>query len=523
MPVKKIKPFHKTKTSQDLSGREGMVWNSLFNIGGHLIYVVAGFILPRIIDNKMGQELLGVWDFSWSIVNQFLLISVGVSSSVNRYVARYRVRGETALLNQFVSSVLAITHVLGLLAFGLTVTISLFCPTLFGERLGENTHEAQQILFYLGLSMVIQLCWQPFNGIITGCHQWRLQNIIQGGWHAVSVLIMIIALKMNQGLSVLAFIYMCGIFLAYLSRIIVSFRIYPDLTIRFSFIRITFIKEIFFFGGKSLIPSISSMLRRQFVNVLIVMYLGPTALALYARPQSLIFHMEALIKRMIRILVPTVSTLESQGQWSELHKVLITSVRYSFFILLPMVFVLGIFGGAILEFWMGPQYYNDWLPAILSFGFLLTIGQSGIFYVLVGMNAHGKAGVSQLVASVSSIFLIYLVLHHSQRNLIAVALCVVVPLNLVNLLYLPQHICRKIHLDLKEYLISILKQPILLIMPFAGCLLVAKYIFYFNPIKGLCVGGAVGFVYLTIVYWKFVCPDRIKCLARHLSPLHMNS
>ena len=46
------------------------------------MFIVAGFLMPRMMDYYVGQRLLGVWDLGWSIVSYFELAQIGVGSSV---------------------------------------------------------------------------------------------------------------------------------------------------------------------------------------------------------------------------------------------------------------------------------------------------------------------------------------------------------------------------------------------------------------------------------------------------------
>ena len=92
------------KTGEDLTGRDRLVSNVLFSWSAHFVFIAAGFIMPRMIDRRLGQELLGVWDFAWSLVSYFGLVQMGLTSSVNRYVARYRAVGDISGVNQVVSS-----------------------------------------------------------------------------------------------------------------------------------------------------------------------------------------------------------------------------------------------------------------------------------------------------------------------------------------------------------------------------------------------------------------------------------
>ena len=73
----------------DLSGRDRLVSSVIFNWAAYFVYIVAGFIIPRLIDRQLGQELLGIWDFAWSLVSYFALVQFGIASSVNRYIAKY--------------------------------------------------------------------------------------------------------------------------------------------------------------------------------------------------------------------------------------------------------------------------------------------------------------------------------------------------------------------------------------------------------------------------------------------------
>jgi len=72
---------------EDLTGRHRLVSNVIFNWGGHFVFIIAGFIMPRMIDRRLGQEILGIWDFAWSLVSYFQIVGMGIGSSVNRFVA----------------------------------------------------------------------------------------------------------------------------------------------------------------------------------------------------------------------------------------------------------------------------------------------------------------------------------------------------------------------------------------------------------------------------------------------------
>ncbi|UCD49723.1 MAG: oligosaccharide flippase family protein [Phycisphaerales bacterium] len=499
-----------SQSAHDVTGRERLVSNVLFSWGAHFVFIVAGFIMPRMIDRRLGQDLLGVWDFAWSLISYFGLVQAGIGSSVNRYVARYRATGDMAGVNRVVSSAFCIVGVAGLVVILLTVGASLLLPYVFGVRLGENVLDAQWVVFFLGTGLGISICFNTFVGVLTGCHRWELHNIVKSGWHAATVVAMIVALLLGQGLKTLALATCAGLVLADITRIILAHRVCAGLRVRPALVKRKTIKKLFVFGGKSLIPSVSNLLLNQTMAVLIVAYLGPAALALYARPRSLIHHIRTLVGKMAMVLTPTASSLQGAGDLAGVQDLLIKSVRYSWYMVLPIVLVLVIYGGALLQFWMGPRYANGVVPAILAVGYLANMVQLPVFNILTGLNAHGRAGLAQLIASLCALGLTLLALGLLKWGLVGVALAVTLPLTIANAGYLPLLVCRRVDLDLKRYVCSVAIRPVIHVLPFAVCLLITRLLFRAEPLRGLLWGGVTGGLVLTFVYWQHVLPERVR-------------
>ncbi len=68
---------------EDLTGRERLISNTLWGWGSYAVVLVIGFIMPRLIDRRLGQVELGIWDFSWSLISYLSYSSLGIGSSIN--------------------------------------------------------------------------------------------------------------------------------------------------------------------------------------------------------------------------------------------------------------------------------------------------------------------------------------------------------------------------------------------------------------------------------------------------------
>jgi len=123
-----------------------------------------------------------------------------------------------------------------------------------------------------------------------------------------------------------------------------------------------------------------------------------------------------------------------------------------------------------------------------------------VLNTLAGLNAHGRAGIAQLVASICSAGLTVLALGYLKWDIVGAAITGTLPLTIMNIVYLPYLICRRLNLDMKPYFLSVTAGPVVHVLPFAICLVGARLIFQTKPLMGLLWGGAVGGTALAICH-----------------------
>jgi len=364
--------------------------------------------------------------------------------------------------------------------------------------------------------MAVHVACAAFNGVLTGCHRWGLHNLNMGGWHAITVAGMLIALALGGGLRSLAIVAMAGQACADMRLVMLAYRVCAGLQVRPALVRWTTIRNTLVFGGKTLIPSVSQLLLNQTASVLVVAYLGPAALALFARPRSLLHHVDTMVRKMAMVLIPTASSLQSAGELKEIQGLLLKSVQYSSYMVLPVVAVLAVYGDAILHLWMGPDYANASLPMILALGFLASMVQQPLRMILAGMNAHGRPGLAELAASLCSVAATLVMLRGMHWGLLGVALAMTIPLTLMNIFYLPFLVRRRLGLDIRQYLFFTAVRPVIHLSPFIGCLLLVRLACPCNSQTALVLGSVLGTLVLCPVYWRYVLPERIKAWAAGL-------
>ncbi|MDI6447841.1 lipopolysaccharide biosynthesis protein [Anaerobaca lacustris] len=503
-------PISNAAEPPDLTGRSRMAWNVIISWAGQMVFIVAGFIMPRMIDRRLGQETLGIWDFSWSMVAYFGLIQMGVGSSVSRYVAKYRARGEVSLVSSIVSSVMFLQSAMALVILVLTGLLAYLLPSFWGERLGDGIGDAQVVVMTLGASLAIQIALAAFTGVITGCHRWDIHNYIKAGWHVVTVVAMIVVLQLGLGIRSLAVASLIGLALADLNRIICAFVLCPGMRVGFRLVRASMIRSAFGFGVKTLAPRAADLLLNQTSSILIAGFLGPAALALYSRPRSLAQHTHMLVSKLAFVVTPTASAMHSASRRAELRELLISSTRYAACISLPLTIGLAIMGGPLMLLWMGRDYANGTLVALVALGNFAMFTFMPAMSLLTGMNAHGRPGMVHLAAAVCSVGLVFMALGPLKLGLEGVALAVGLPLTVAYGGYVVVHTCKHVDMPWIAFLRRALGTPILCSAPLAACLIVFRVLMAAQPLRALWLGSLTGGVLLTMAYWRYVLPDRVK-------------
>lgn len=496
--------------AEDLSGRDRMAWNVIASWIGQMVFVVAGFVMPRFMDRHIGQAALGVWDFGWSLVSYLSLAQGGIGSSVNRFVARHRAQSDQAGVNRAVASVMCVQMAATAIVLLLTCLATWLVPSLLSGQLREQVGDARWVVFLLGMSLAVQMAFDSYRGVITGCHRWDLHNGINALFYTLTVVAMICLLVSGGGLRSQATAYLIGVIATEITRAVVAYRVCPGLSVRLSHARRHQALEMLVFGSKTLAGSLSRLLLYQTNSLIIMAVLGPASLAVYSRSRSLVSHAQTFINKFGFVLTPMAGSLQAADRREELRGLLVTSSRLATYLSLPIVLVLAIMGDPLLQIWMGPRYQLGWVLAILAIGHLTEMTRQPVMGILAGLNAHGRLAIAGLAAALCSVGLGFLAVGVLGWGLVGAAVSVALPLALVNGIYVPVYACRRVAMPLPRYLAEINRGPLLCAIPFAAILLLGRVYCADNAYRALLYGAGGATLILSLLYWKYVVPSRVR-------------
>lgn len=497
-------------TPEDLTGRERIVRNVLTSWGGYFFFIVGGFVVPRLIDAHEGQVALGVWDFGWTLVSYFSLAQIGIGSSVNRYVARFRSLGDVAGLRRVITSTVALQLVVTVLVALVTAAVVWLLPGWFGQRLGDQIGAARGVVALLGAGLAVQMAFDTFRGVITGCHRWDLHNGIAAVSYAVLAVIMVLVLRAGYGVVGLGWANLGVTLATECIRTRLAYRVCPEMRIERSYWDLDQAKEALRYGVKTTTGHLAYLLLIQGNSLLVAKHAGVAFLALYARPMALIRHAESLADKLAFVLTPTASSLQGRGDHAELRSLLIDSVRASAHFIFPMMLGFAFLGDAMLSAWMGPRYGEGVLLSVFAWGFAFSLSQKPVNTILAGLNRHGGLVRQSLVASICGLALSALLVGRFGLSLLGAAIAVSATRFFFNGILAPLYACNVLGIRPLEYFAAAFRRPLVLAAPFALGLAGLRLFWHGGPISTLALGAVIGAFTLVPLYWAFVIPKSLK-------------
>jgi O-antigen/teichoic acid export membrane protein len=441
---------------------------------------------------------------------------VGIASSVNRYVAHYRATGDTEGLNRTVSSVTCVLAVMAALIVALGVGATFVVSAFLGDLSAEAVTDAQWLVVLIAAGGAVEVALSGYAGVLTGCYRHGVANAIGAGGVAVATAAMVLSLAWGGGLVSLGVINLCGEVLRTVAICAAAYWVCPGLRVHFSLARWSAVRQLVAFGGKTLMFSAAALIQNQGASIIIVAFLGPMVLALWSRSMALIRNTMAIVQRFSVVITPTASSLQAMGKMEEMRDVLVTAGRYGAYITVPIIVVLMTLGDPILNVWMGANYEQGLVLAILAAGHIGILTQRSAFNVLVGLNAHGRVGLVNMAAAISSVGLMAVALGLLRSGLPGVAAAMTAPLTLAGF-YMPMHTCRLLGIPFGQYLIRVLKGPVLCALPLAACCGISRIVFSDQHLWALLCGLLTGGVALAPFYWRFALPATLKATLRRVS------
>lgn len=501
------------------TGRDRLVSNVISGWVAQAVAIVVGFLMPRLIDESVGQAALGLWDLGWSLVVILTLSGFGLGSATTYYVSLYRAsrRPRDREIRESVATVfyLQLLLLLTVAAAGVVGLVTL--PGWIAESLRDDLADIQWLGALLGPAIVLALLGDVGRGVLAGVHRADVNDLTSIAADVTLAIAMIVVLFGGLGIRGLAAATLLVKLVEMVVRIRLAYRYCPELGLRIADVRWNRVGRALTFGFKSSTAALPALLVNQAGRILLATTAGPAALAVFSRPVTLVGQILRIVERFTYILPPVASSMQGAGRGHDLRRLNLRASKAAVLMSMPPIVVFGVFGNDIVHVWMGPEFVYPGIPWVLALMALAGADRGVAARILSGVNAHGRISLACLVLSVATFAIAYLLL----RPLDPFRCAVLVATASILGIFLPQWVlsCRRFEIGLAEYARYVYARPLLANLAFLPGLIAARQALDAADYVTAVLWAAGSLLLLALLYhWFAIDREFYVFLRRRLQP-----
>jgi O-antigen/teichoic acid export membrane protein len=401
------------------------------------------FMLPFNV-RHLGQSAYGLWVLVASVTVYFSMLDMGYGVAQVRFAAKYRAHGDSKALNEIASTMFCLFTGIGLLAFVVAILISLNLDRVF-TLTPAQVRTGQIVLLCISAYVALGFPVSVFGGIVNGFQRQYLNGAVAFITALVVAGVNVAVLLAGYGLPELVAATTAVRILSYIAYALNAYRVFPGLRIRLSHFRRERLREVTGFSVFILIIDLANKLNYSTDAVVVGVFLGTSAVAIWAVAQRLIEIVQRITDQLNAALFPVVVDNSTVQRVDRLQQILIQGTRLSLGMVVPLATVLGLTARPLVLLWVGPQFADSVnVIYILSIVVALRVGNATSAVILKGSDLHKFLAFANLGMALTNLVLSVALVR--VYGLIGVAIGTLIPMIVLAVFVTFPAACRRVEL-----------------------------------------------------------------------------
>lgn len=380
----------------EISGRL-IARNSVLNLAGHLIPLLAGIVAIPILVRGLGLEQFGILSLAWVVLGYATIFDLGLGRATTKHVAEALGRGGAEEIPSLVGTALAVQ-----LAFGAAATIVLaaLTPFLVGNAFAisiDLADEARATMYLIALAIPIVLVSGSFSGVLEARQRFDLVNSVRIPTSTLTFLLPAAGVASGfQILEIVALILLMRV-AALVALVALVVRTFSGLSV-LTFSR-RLVRRLISYGGWITVTSVVAPAFVYLDRFLIASLVSVSAVSYYAAPYETVTRLWILPASLVISLFPAFSILEGARNREAITSIFLRSTKYLLLSLGPLAILLILFAHDLLRLWLGEDFatQSGAVLQILAFGVLINSVAQIPYALLQGVGRPDLTGKFHLV------------------------------------------------------------------------------------------------------------------------------
>jgi O-antigen/teichoic acid export membrane protein len=399
----------------------------------------------------LGPTEYGLWVLLGSLTVHFSTLELGYGSGLVKFAAQYRALRDARALNEIASTLFCVFAGLAVLAYLVVIGIAFNLEHIFNVT-PEQAITGQWVLLIIGIHVAMNLPFGVYGGVISGFQRYDVNNSMAIVISIAVALINVAVLLGGYGLVTLVAATTVVRVLAFFVYRRNAYRVFPELRIRPSLFRRARLKEVTGFSIYASIIDWANKLNYQIDQVIIGMFLGSAAVAVWAPAERIVSGVQRLTNQLNGVLFPTIVDSDASQQQSRLQQILLRGTSLSLAMVLPISAALVMLADPLVHAWLGKQAeaVRGCIPVlqILAVTVVVRVGGATSNTLLKGSGKHRQVAWVNLSAGVVNAVLSMLLIR--RWGLVGVAWGTFVPIALTVAFIQYPSACRRVGVPVRR-------------------------------------------------------------------------
>ncbi|MHC4494872.1 MAG: lipopolysaccharide biosynthesis protein [Planctomycetota bacterium] len=377
-----------------------LVYNTFFNVAALVSNAVIGFFLIRFFLGQFGSIRYGVWVLiGGSIFRYAPLLSMGLNSSINRYIPVYLAKNDADGIQRVINTSLFFFTTLAIVL----VTASLFICHNVGSWFAiepELVRTAGTLVLVAGFGFALAMPLQPSTAVLSGLQRYDIINIVTLIALLLRTVLLVVLLLRGHGLLTTGAVFGLSEIAMKVSHAVFVRKLLPAASLSFAKIDFQLLREMLAYGINTFLYAIGATIIYYASNLIIGIFMGSAEISQFAVAAAAAVLLSQLLQAFTAAIKPAVSDLDARDDQARVKEIAFLTQKYSLLLIIPSGFFLVVMGKEFLWVCFGDKFEDATtvdrmavILAILAVGHCLRLAQHSNFLVLVGCGRHKIFGI----------------------------------------------------------------------------------------------------------------------------------
>ena len=410
------------------------------------INVALGLLMLPFNLAYLGQSAYGLLVLTTSVTTYLSMLEFGYGSAQVKFTSQYRAVGDAKALNEITSTIFFLFSVIAVAMYGIAVALAFNIGEILRLGAGQET-TARWLLLIVSAQIAVGLPFSVFGGITNGFQRYYLNTLISIATSLIAAAANVVVVLRGHGLVELVAVT-TGIRIAALFAYRVNaYRVFPQLSIRWSHVRRVRLREVTAFSVFLFIIDIAQKINYTADTIVVGAFLGTAAVAVWAVADRLIHAVKTLSKAISHFLFPLLVEGAARQSAERLQLLLIHGTRLSLAMVVPMALILALVADSVVAAWVGPRFESSvTIVRLLAITVCIRIGASTAYTLLKGAGDHQFAAALTVSVAVTNLALSIVLVR--QFGLVGIAVGTLIPVGISAVFVIIPRACRRAGLPL---------------------------------------------------------------------------